>query len=513
MRWAGPSLPFAGLVVALAALSSACGEANEPAARPNEASPPVSTRTAAAEESDGAKLVSLDDPAAGISIRYPAGWDATTRPLTVVAWPPQRLAIASYPLPGGELDRDCAPVTAIEAMPPDGVFVFLFEYTQPDPAGEVGGVPRVAPRPDRFQLEEQAFARYECFGESYLIRFSDRGWAFQAHILFGAEAGERRRTEALAVLESLRVEPIPGSAAGPTGKLFLRNVWEQSLTVVDIGTGRATTVDLPELAPGDPPFSLVQTGGKLVFYGRSATFALDPELESPPRSLGESWYFVPSAQEGRVWLALLDPKSPDTVRALRGVREVTVDGEVTIPDSGPPPSPNLLGALGDGLLFQDDDGLQVWDPRTGQVKLRLHGPFPADTHGELVAWCEYGCPALHLTNVRTGEDRAIAPAEPFAFEETYDGAFSPDGSLLAVPVVTEGEQRHRVALIDVRAGVASVIEGSELADYRAMAWSRSGEWLFFSAGDGRIMAYRPGAERAVVLPVRVEQSFADMAAN
>jgi len=433
MTWAGRPFSLATVVVALAALTFACGAVNEPESHPSEAARPPSTG-AAEEDSDGAKLASLDDQAAAISIRYPASWEATTRPLTTTVWPPQRRAIASYLLPRGEPDRQCAPVTAIETMPQDGVLIFLFEYTQPDPAGEVGGVPSVPPRPDRFQLEEQTLDRYECFGWSYLIRFSDRGRTFQAHLFFGPEAGERRRAEALAVLDSLTVEPIPGSAAAPAGRLFLRNVREQSLTVVEVETGRATTVSLPELAPGDPPFNLIETGGMLVFYGEGATFVLDPNLDGPPRSLGESWYFVPSAREGRVWVALLDPESPDTVRALRAVREVTVEGEVTVPDSGPPPSPNLVGAVADRLLFQDD-GLEVWDPLTGEVTLRLPGPFAADTHGHLVAWCGYGCPRLYLTDVGTRAERVV------------------------------------------------------------------------------IMAYRPGAERAIALPVSVEQSLVDMAAS
>jgi hypothetical protein len=312
------------------------------------------------------------------------------------------------------------------------------------------------------------------------------------------------------------------SAHKPSGTLVLRNLRDESLTVVDLGRGETVTVPVPQLAPGDPPFNLVETGGRLVFYGIGGAYALDLDLKGRPQKLGEAWYFVRSATEGRVWLALLDPQSPATVRDLRGVREVTVEGRITVADTGPPPcrGPTVLAAVKDGLVCQDD-GLRVWDPVTGNVILELPGPFVADTHENLVAWCENGCPRLHLTDVGTGENVAISPSESFAFEETYGGAFSPDGSLLAFPVVTEDADqphadghRHGVALVEVEKGSASLIEGSELAaDYPAIAWSRSGEWLFFGAGAGRIMAYRRGSEKASLLAVEVEQSFVEMAAG
>jgi hypothetical protein len=307
----------------------------------------------------------------------------------------------------------------------------------------------------------------------------------------------------------------------PTGTLFLGHLREQSITRIELASGESTTISLPQLAPGDPPFHLIQTGGRLVFYGGSHTYALDLDLKGPPQDLGESWYFVPSGREGRVWLTTLDLESPETVRDLKAVREVTVRGDVTVPETGRPPSrgPTILAAVGGGLLFQDDDELKVWDPLAEKVTARLPGPFPADTHGSLVAWCKQGCPKFHVTDVTTGNDLAISAGDSFRFEETYDGAFSPDGAVVAVPVVTSpgthlAGHRHQVALVDVKAETARLIEGSELADdYPAMAWASSGEWLFFSAGGGRIMAYRPGAREAIFLPVRVAQPFVEMTAG
>jgi len=258
---------------------------------------------------------------------------------------------------------------------------------------------------------------------------------------------------------------------------------------------------------------MVRADDALVVYGGGRTYAIGLGLESPPRDLGESWYFVPSASANRVWLMTLDRESPDTIRDLAAVREVSLDGRVARTGSERPPSrgPTILAAVSGGLLFQEADGLRLWNPETGDVTARLAGSFPAATHGDLVAWCADGCPELHLTNTATGADAAVRPDASFAFEETYDGAFSPNGALLAVPVVAS-DGRRRVALVDVKQGTAWLIAGSELAsDYPALAWLPSGDWLVLSAGEGRLLAARADGGPATSLDVRAPAPFVDMA--
>lgn len=345
---------------------------------------------------------------------------------------------------------------------------------------------------------------------------SDRLPAFSAlRPLMAASLGLRFANPEAGVPASDGVSP------GPAGTLYLASLREPTLTVVDVASGQAREVPAP-IAPGDPPYALVRTGGKLVVYGGGHTYALDLDLRSPPRDLGESWYFVPSAAEGRVWLLTLDPESPETVRDLLAAREVAVDGRVTVPTSGRPPShgPAILAAVRNGLLYQERGrALALWNPATGELTLRLPGAFPADTHGNLVAWCDKRCSRFHITDAGTGEDTAIPPGEGFRFEATYEGAFSPDGSLLALPVLTSpatnGEDnRRQVALVDVKRGTARLVEGPALADdYPLMAWSSTGDWLFFAAGAGRIMAYQPGTQSPVLLPVPVEGPVVAMEAR
>jgi hypothetical protein len=296
----------------------------------------------------------------------------------------------------------------------------------------------------------------------------------------------------------------------PSGVLYLKHLREPKITRIDLATGRETSAAFPELSPGDPPFNMILTGGRLVAYGRENTWAIDPGLQHDPVDIGRSWYFVPSATQGRVWLTTLDPSSPATRRDLSVVREVTVDGRVTVPPGARPAGWVDLATTA-GMIVNAPANLEVWDPVTGDVRLRVPGPFPAATRGALLAWCPSGCHRLHVTDARTGNDRAIPPAEGSRFEETYDAAFSPDGRWLATPAVTGG--RERLALVEVATGVARIVPGSRLDAYRQIAWSPAGDWVFFGAPGRGLMAYHPGAEAALRLPVRAPAPFVEMAAG
>jgi hypothetical protein len=134
----------------------------------------------------------------GVAVRYPHGWDATARPLTPVTAPAEVLAVGSFRLPRGPGGADgCEPKEALDRLPPGGAFVYAIEYG-------FGSRRDFPPRPRRFRLT--GFARYECLGPSYTIRFRDEGRFFQVHVAFGRRAGAAVRATALRVLDSFRVE-------------------------------------------------------------------------------------------------------------------------------------------------------------------------------------------------------------------------------------------------------------------------------------------------------------------
>jgi hypothetical protein len=212
-------------------------------------------------------------------------------------------------------------------------------------------------------------------------------------------------------------------------------------SVVDVGARTSERLEFPQLRPGDPPYRIVRRANRLVLYGGD-TYALDLDLRSPEK-LGQSWFFIPSSKPDRVWLARLDPESPETVRALESVREVTVEGRVTVPEVVPLGGRWPVGAVDDALVFESKPGgLEAWDPRTGEVTRRLPGAAMGTTHGAPLAWCDASYETLHVTDVLTGEARAIAPPEGFVAFDCWSGAFSPDSTLLAVPV-TGGDEVSR----------------------------------------------------------------------
>ena len=138
----------------------------------------------------------------GISVRYPARWHATAQRLTLVTYPPQIVAVASYPLPRGNGGADgCSPKQALDRLQPAGAFIFGWEFTQPGSRRKRD----FPPRPKHFRLTH--FARYECGGPSYLLRFRQAGRYFQIHIALGRRASKATRATVLRIVDSFHAKP------------------------------------------------------------------------------------------------------------------------------------------------------------------------------------------------------------------------------------------------------------------------------------------------------------------
>jgi hypothetical protein len=286
---------------------------------------------------------------------------------------------------------------------------------------------------------------------------------------------------------------------------------------VDVGARTSERLEFPQLRPGDPPYRIVRRANRLVLYGGD-TYALNLDLRSPPEKLGQSSFFIPSSKPDRVWLARLDPESPETVRALESVREVTVEGRVTVPEVVPLGGRWPVGAVDDALVFESKPGgLEAWDPRTGEVTRRLPGAAMGTTHGAPLAWCDASYETLHVTDVLTGEARAIAPPEGFVAFDCWSGAFSPDSTLLAVPVTGGTRFRGKAHARPRGRGARRRQGGRGIAEppYVYIAWASTGESVFVSGGERyerRTLEYRVGDERAVPVPVEAGD-FYGMAAS
>ncbi len=149
---------------------------------------------------DGDLALPFDDVARGLRIVHPSAWRVYRRPLTQAVSARNQFALGTFALRQARRDPNCAPQTALRARGARDGFIFMFEYDDLNPR-QLARFPR---RPQRLRLPRAAVA-FECFGTSRLVRFQDAGRAFQAHV-YGPP---RRRREALAILDSLRVRPVP----------------------------------------------------------------------------------------------------------------------------------------------------------------------------------------------------------------------------------------------------------------------------------------------------------------
>ena len=181
----------------------------------------------------------------------------------------------------------------------------------------------------------------------------------------------------------------------------------------------------------------------------------------------------------------------------RGLDGATVGGPWTIPDGYELAGP--AHRTGAGVLIQPRSfpafirPLFEWRPTTDEVTSVGDFNQLIDTHGSLVAGtdCELDFPCwLIMHDLTTGDERRID--SPLPGNGFYGGgAFSPDGSRLAVFVATnEGSVNPaaRLAIVDVATGAIDFVDNGDVAvgePYGYASWSPSGAWVFFGPGELR----------------------------
>lgn len=130
-----------------------------------------------------------------VTFDIPAGSHVAAGEWTDLTWPDETLVAASYRLRREPGAAACGPMRTVNAIPPDGALLFVFDYT-----GRTR--PRFPRRPDRFILPRGEHQPYECAGVGHLLRFRERGRSVQAHVSLGPRA---EAAVALRVLDSMRV--------------------------------------------------------------------------------------------------------------------------------------------------------------------------------------------------------------------------------------------------------------------------------------------------------------------
>ena len=305
-----------------------------------------------------------------------------------------------------------------------------------------------------------------------------------------------------------RAAPRPATSPGGEGPyLFLSGKYGKVWRVDP--AGGVVHANVRELHPGDPPHHLLARGHELVGYGRH-TYLLDPALREDPEVIARgSLFFLASAHVDRVWIATEDD-DPRTRGVIATVREVTTDGDVTVGATRPPKGAWPEAAVESGLVLAPGGRRVVWDPEADEVVFRFPGPRGdlGPTRGNLVAWCAFGCKELHVTEVRSGADHGIGPPPGSRGFRAWDGAFSPDGTTVALPIRLDGPgKRVQLALVDVGSQTVTPIAGTVTDEFfNFVAWSASGSHVFFTGADGedrKIFVYDTATRTARVVPAEV----------
>jgi hypothetical protein len=143
--------------------------------------------------------------------------------------------------------------------------------------------------------------------------------------------------------------------------------------------------------------------------------------------------------------------------------------------------------------------IAVWNPKTakvtiiGRAQAVIDAYTPAGAHHSLLAWLPAGCPppgscAITITNTASGAVTTVRSPSDGGF--AVGGAFSPDGSRLAVFVNAASGRSARLALIDVAAGSLRVVRRSSLElgiDYGWARWLPDGRRLIAGTGSGGLL--------------------------
>jgi hypothetical protein len=229
-------------------------------------------------------------------------------------------------------------------------------------------------------------------------------------------------------------------------------------------------------------------------------------LSGEPTSLGRADTITPSPRSGRLWLGRWNH---DGKRTRATFREVAVPGEEATSRAvdGDLPGGHLAGdlprwslihaALPGGFVIQTSRGLALWDGDRVRTLRGGRRAWPVAAGASRFAWCREPCRSVR---VRTPAGaRTLTPPRRLRPQAGTQGAFSPDGRFLALPVTQAG--RPHAAAVDLRTREWSVIPGGRLATYGAMAWSRSADRLYLATAGGALRSWEPGAPRAEPLPV------------
>ncbi len=290
----------------------------------------------------------------------------------------------------------------------------------------------------------------------------------------------------------IAVRPAVGHTTASDVVIFNDN---GGVSAVNFAARTITHLPLAGWRSGDQPFLSLTVGTDLV-AGWGDVYAT-PLAGGPTRLLGVG-VLVPAVEPGAVWLTSYGDVQIPTERLVDMHGKVLLQGP-TPRDSAGRAYVAITGVPG-GLAVQTENGLGIWNARTGRITRRL-GSGPGITalpmSGSELAWCDRCDRGLELTDLTTGVTRSIAVSfnGDFLVTERYF-AFSPDGTRLAIPAQPDGAAPYgattKIIIVNVTTGKV-VSQFDTRARYATIAWSPDSKRLYIAASDrgsgGRVLLH------------------------
>lgn len=285
----------------------------------------------------------------------------------------------------------------------------------------------------------------------------------------------------------------------------------RQVLVADAGT--ATIAAIP--APGAGRVRVLRQGGFIVMFSRDGGVAVRRADGRSKQVLVREGAIdvLPSPDPGRVWVVTHDDGVPERAYRLHEI-DLASAHQLRLWTLAYDTEP--VAVLPGGVLVRDlQDGFELRDPHSRRGTALGRELTFLDSHGSLIAYLDDR--RLHLRDLASGSDRTVPPPAGarswFALGPPLPGtgccqqlgAFSPDGTTLAVYTGLAGPGEPGLTVVDVASGRAKVLPGSEgatpVACQPCLGWSRSG-WLFFFNGGPALAdpaAWRPGRASAIPL--------------
>ena len=285
----------------------------------------------------------------------------------------------------------------------------------------------------------------------------------------------------------------------------------RQVLVADAGT--ATIAAIP--APGAGRVRVLRQGGFIVMFSRDGGVAARRADGRSKQVLvrEDAIDVLPSPDPGRVWVVTHDDGVPEQAYRLHEI-DLASARQLRLWTLAYDTEP--VAVLPGGVLVRDlQDGFELRDPHSRRGTALGRELTFLDSHGSLVAYLDDR--NLHLRDLASGSDRTVPPPAGarswFALGPPLPGtgccqqlgAFSPDGTTLAVYTALAGPNEPGLTVVDVASARAKVLPGSEgatpVACQPCLGWSQGG-WLFFFNGGPALAdpaAWRPGRASAIPL--------------